>query len=143
MTRLETKCRRYENYTYLRYRNAEKCMIWFDDTVNYLVALKSCQEKGALLGTFKTLSEISLLRQFAKESLWVGLDKIDKPAFTWVDDGKPVHNFSFYFPDYPASNMKNLFDCTEYMLMVYRFKFNDQNCFLDAPYICEIRLNLN
>nr|KAI8743230.1 hypothetical protein BgiMline_021639 [Biomphalaria glabrata] len=86
MTRLETKCRRYENYTYLRFRNAEKCMIWLRDTFNYLDALKSCQ-------------------------------------------------------DYPASNMSKLFDCAKYKLMVYHYKFYDQDCFLDAPYICEIRLN--
>ncbi|XP_055860996.1 uncharacterized protein LOC129921849 isoform X2 [Biomphalaria glabrata] len=91
MTRLETKCKQNKNYTYLRYRNAEKCMIWMGKDLLYLDAVKSCQEQGALLGTFKTQSELTILRQFAKDTIvWVGLDKINKPTFTWIDDGKQV-----------------------------------------------------
>ncbi|KAI8767163.1 hypothetical protein BgiMline_026168, partial [Biomphalaria glabrata] len=55
--------------------------------------------QGALLGTIKTKNEISLFRLFTtKNIVWIGLDKINKSTFTWIDNQKPVKNISFYFP---------------------------------------------
>ncbi|KAK6970854.1 hypothetical protein BgiMline_026546, partial [Biomphalaria glabrata] len=42
-TRLEIKCSRYKNYSYLRYRNTEKCWTWSAQRMNYSDAIKSCQ----------------------------------------------------------------------------------------------------
>ncbi|XP_055860440.1 uncharacterized protein LOC129921758 isoform X2 [Biomphalaria glabrata] len=140
-TRLETKCRKNKDYTYLRYRNTEECWKWGENYLNYTNAIRYCQE-GALLGTIKTENERTLIWRFFKNRiLWNGLDKINKPTFTWIDDNKPEKNFSYYFPDVPASqDLRALPDCsTLETLTDDKFHFFTKPCFVKFSYICEIR----
>ncbi|KAK0059442.1 antho-RFamide neuropeptides-like isoform X2, partial [Biomphalaria pfeifferi] len=139
-TRLETTCRIYKDYTYLRYRNTEECWKWGDDFLNYTNAIRACQEEGALLLTIKTENEKTLLWRFFKHKvLWNGLDKINKPTFTWIDDNKPLKNFSYYYPDVPASqNLRLIPDCGS-LVSEDRFYFATRLCFVRHAYICEIR----
>ncbi|XP_055901697.1 uncharacterized protein LOC129929007 [Biomphalaria glabrata] len=140
-TRLETKCMGHTNYTYLRYRNSEKCWTSSENDKNYLDAVKSCQEQGALLGTIKTKNEITLFRLFTtKNIVWIGLDKINKSTFTWIDNQKPVKNISFYFPGLQASaDIRNLADCAIAIYPKLIFRFLLKHCESIDPYICEIR----
>ncbi|KAK0059413.1 antho-RFamide neuropeptides-like isoform X2 [Biomphalaria pfeifferi] len=140
-TRLETKCRIYKDYTYLRNRNTEKCWKWGDNFLNYTNAIRSCQE-GALLVTIKTENEKKLLWRFFKDIvLWNGLDKINKPTFTWIDDNKPLKNFSYYYPDVKASqDLRKIPDCgTLENSTEDEFNFSCLPCFHTYSYICEIR----
>nr|WOF00803.1 C-type lectin domain family 10 member A [Osteobrama belangeri] len=111
---------------------------------NWQTAKKNCVEKRSHLVVVNNLAELDFLSSFVKlsESYWIGLVEKEEGQWTWVDGtdfNSTEHHWDVGQPDDWKVRV-NGEDCGQLhsrLTVGRRRLWNDADCTLSYPYICE------
>lgn len=102
-------------------------------------ARAACQAWGGDLAAIASQEEQSFLETFVTQRGWIGLtDRASEGNFVWAN-GEPV-TFTKWREGEP-SNSNGVEHCVEFYPPNLLFTWNDVNCALTIPYLCEKSLD--